>query len=124
MARSFDYNHPNYTVVREYFPDSNVSGTTAGANFRVFQSTLLRAIHFVIVTLAANTIANWNVRVGGTTIASYAAGLLTAATTHTITLNRTLVSMTDLVDVVGVSTTVASVAVVYEFYTRDRASVT
>lgn len=124
MARSFEYNHPNYTVVREKNPAATVSGVTAGARFRVFQASLLRAVHFVVVTAIDVTIGNWNVRVNGTTIGSYAAGLVSAGTTKTITLNRTLASLTDLVDVIGTNASNGSVDVVYEYYTRDRANVT
>lgn len=123
MARSFNYDHPNYEVVREYYPDSNISSVTAGGNFRVFQSTVLRAAHFVVVTAGATSAAIWSVLKGATTIGSYTAGVASAGSTRTLTLNSTLTSMTDLVRVSGVATTSASVAVVYEYYTVARASV-
>ena len=121
MARSFDYNHPNYSVVRQHAAPSDVAGVTAGGNFRVHTASILRAAHIVVTSAGATSAAIWSVLKGATTIGSFTAGVLSNGTTRTLTLNSTLAAMTDLVTVVGVATTGASVAVVYEHYPVSRA---
>lgn len=119
---SYSYDHPNYTVRREHSAGT-VSAVTAGGRFRVMQTSILKAVHFLPVTLNTVTLAYYNILEGASTIASVVVGVAAVGTAVTKTLNYTLDNGA-AITVQGVNSSVASVDVIYEYFTQPGAAVT
>lgn len=122
MARSFEYNHPTYTVPRSAFT-GGVAAVTAGGRMRVPSKALVRAVHLHLTTASVTTAASISVRNNNSTIAVWAIGVAAAGTSRTITLNSTLAAL-DVMDCIGVANTAAVFDVTWEYYIQARADVT